>query len=45
MEKPENLYVQPMDMNCAGGMLKGEGGWYRQEEEKEEKKIGTTVIA
>ena len=26
MQKPKNLYVQPMDMNYSGGMWEGGGG-------------------
>ena len=40
IEKPRNLYIQPMDVNT-GGL--GEG--CRAKRNKGEKKIGTTVIA
>ena len=43
VEKPKNLYEQPMDMSCSGGRLVGVGvqgrGEYRGE------KNGTTVMA
>ena len=44
MEKPENLYVQPMDMNCGGGGMLDIGGVQGRGRSREED-IGTTVIA
>ena len=41
VEKPKNLYVQPMDMNCGGwGMLEGEGGDAGRKGIKGRKKLG-----
>ena len=46
MEKPKNLYVQPMDMNCCGGgtgagwMLQGEGSGAGRKGRKGRKKTG-----
>ena len=42
MEKPKNLYAQPVDMNYAGGGNTGEG--FIMVRDKGEKN-GTTVVA
>ena len=40
MEKPKNLYVQPMDMNHRRGMLEGDGGGAERRGIKGRKKLG-----
>ena len=41
MDKPKNLYVGPMDMNCVGAMIMG--GGYKMKGNKWEKKMGTVI--
>ena len=45
MEKPKNLYVQPMDMSKGRGGVLERGQGCREEEDKGKRNIGTSVIA